>query len=509
MGGLPATFVKPSRKTWSGQSVSKSSVSFSGKESRCHSSGESFMSRFAAFLVLVITTHSLTAPRGVAAPVRVAGTDIGSKGIRAVVIEYDDAVPNAPVKIVHTNSINPNLGALKDGMFVPDRIAEAADNLADIVNNFTTEHGVKKENIKLVGSSSLVKVTNRDELVKAVAEKTGITMTFLQDRTQETELEVAGLAILGKPAAGLLITVGNGNSGAGADGSLTKFDIPLGTGTLADKATERQKADDKLTFPEALAAARDMDLLPIVKAAVEANPSLVGKTPVTMIGGIGFAAAAVVHPEKAGDDTVALTLADFRKLIALVGKEPLAIPEVDLSVVPEAVRKRAETDLRTVRDNFPPKSLLAGATLVIAIGDSLQLDEKPLTFIRNAQYAWIVGLLAPKTSPSPKKKDPDPVVKKDEPKKNDNIPKLPVKIEAVKPPPEPLPMGVPYTPTPNGGYVPLGPSRPFPYVTPYTYPVVSGRYSWDYNGGSLGWSPYGYRGAPATPWANPYLLYPR
>lgn len=461
------------------------------------------MTRFAAFLALSLAFNALLTSDGNAAPVKVAGADIGSKGIRPVVVEYDDAVPNGRVKVTTLPSINPNLGALKDGMFLPDRVAEAADNLAEVVERFAKEFEVKKENIKLVGSSSLTRVTNRDTLVKAVEEKTGITMTFLRDRTQETELEVAGLAVLGKPAQGLLITIGNGNSGAGADGTPTKFEIPLGTGTLADKAGEIEK-DKKVTFVEALAAARESDLLPVLRKAVEANPTLVGKTPVTAIGGISFATAAIVRPEKAGDDVVALTLADFRRLIELLGKETPTIPDVDLTAVPDGARKSAETDLRTVRDNFPPKTLLAGATLMVAIGESLQLEGKPLTFIRNAQYAWIVGLLAPKV----KKKDPDPMVKKDEPKKNDT-PKPPAKVELPKPPPEPLAMGVPYTIAPNGTAVPLGPSRPFPYVTPYTYPVVTGRYSWDYNGGSLGWSPYGYRGLPPTPHANPYFVYPR
>ncbi|MCE9564371.1 MAG: hypothetical protein K8U57_20230 [Planctomycetes bacterium] len=459
------------------------------------------MSRFVRFLILSIAFSALLISDAVAAPIRVAGTDIGSKGIRAVVVEFDPDVPNGPVKLLYSSSINPNLGALRDGMFLPERIAEAGDNIADIVEVFTKIYDVKPERIKLVGSSSLATVPNRDVLVKAVAEKTGLTMTFLKNRTEETELEVAGLTLLGKPTRGVVITVGNGNSGVGAEGSATKFEIPFGTGTLADKATEVEKAK-KLSFTEAVATVRDSDLLPVIQAAAKNNPSLVGQTPVTVIGGIAFATAVVVHPEKAADAKVELTLDDFRKLIELLGKEEITLPTPNLETLPEAVRKKAEADLRTVRDNFPAKSLFAGATLVIAVGESLKLEGKPLVFLRNAQYAWIVGYLAPKRVIPPQKKiEPETPETVKVPKPAENI------IVEQKPPPEPLAMGVPYRVTP-GGYIPLEAPRPYGYFAPYTAPYVTGRYSWDYNG-AYGFSMYGYSASrPVYQWSNPYFLAP-
>jgi hypothetical protein len=40
------------------------------------------------------------------------------------------------------------------------------------------------------------------------------------------------------------------------------------------------------------------------------------------------------------------------------------------------------------------EQIMAGCTIVLTIGDELKLGRQVLTFIRDEQYAWIIGCLA-------------------------------------------------------------------------------------------------------------------
>lgn len=333
-------------------------------------------------------------------PSKVAGADVGSKGIRAVIVEYDSTVkgPGA-VKVTIVGTRNPNLGALsKEGMFLPDRLAESVDDLSHFATEFR-KAGVKDADIHLVGSSSIIKSKNLDALTAAVKEKTGLTMTYLPDRAEEARLEARGLVYLGKPAEGLLITIGNGNSAARVDKPEVAFEVPFGTGTLTDKATELEKAKN-LSFPKAVEEARTAVLLPALRAAIMEKPALKSQTRATTIGGIFYAIATLSHPEAIGDTkvrTIALSPADCKSVMERLEKSEFAPPTLDLKAIADPeVRAQVEKELKNIRNIFPSRTIYAGAALVLTLGEVLEMSDKPWTFIKDTQYAWIVGYLANK-----------------------------------------------------------------------------------------------------------------
>lgn len=437
------------------------------------------------FLFASLAAFFLLTPAA-AAPVRVAGADVGSTGVRAVVLEFDPDAPGGPVRVLTKTDVVTTTGEFKGGELLPARIAETAADLGRLVDVFVAEYRVSPDRIHLVGSSALVGAANRDALVRAVEEKTRVRMTFLRTPEEEARLTARGLTVLAGRAGGLLIDVGGGNAKGVVDAAAgsVEFGVPFGTRSLATRAREVAKARN-VAFAEAVAAVRDAELVPAVRAAVGGKPALAGRAAATLTGGIAYAAATLVHPARAADATVALTPADFRRLIELLGRDGPAFPAVDVSGIADpAVRKRAEADLRDVREKFPPENLYAGATVVLALGAELKLEDRPLTFVRAAHFAWIVGYLTRPGSVTPASDE-------------EKGPARPAAVGTPLPP-EPLALGVPYYTTPSGGYVPLAPPRGFGYTAPYAWPTTGGRYSWDYAAGNL-----------SNPWAYRYPAYPR
>lgn len=424
----------------------------------------------------------LLAPGASAAETRVAGVDVGSKGIRGVVIAYDPDIPSAPVKVLFAKSTNPANGVLRNGMLVPAIVANTADDLAEFVRIFTTEYQVPANRIQIVGSSSLGALADRDTLAQAVEKKTQLRMTFLANPDEEVQHTIHGLAVLGNRPPGLLLDFGSGNAkgGAPAPSGLQTFGVPYGTVTLATKVRDL-RIQKKLTFRDAITELRDAQLLPAVRAALSGKPALTSQSSVAVTGGIVYATATLIHPERATEPTVPLTLADFRALVAMLGKDPLQFPEVETkSIADPKVRAKAEADIAHVRTLFTPENLLAGATVVLTVGAELKLEGKELRFLRDAkpgtqsqtatgaQFAWIIGKLVPSPqTPTPPVPTPNP-------------PTTPNQVATPVLPPEPVPLGVPYiyapgTPT---GYYPLAVARPYAYLSYYpTYaPPLNGWY---------------------------------
>ncbi len=410
---------------------------------------------------VALAVAALLAPVAAAAPTRVAGCDAGSKGIRGVVLEYDPDAPAKGVSVLFSKVTNPTAGLTKDGKLVPAQVADAADDLAAFVKVFTDEYGVKRADIQLVGSAAFADPDSRAVLAEAVEKTTKLKMSFLSGDSEEARLTIEGLALLGKRSRGLVIDVGGGTSKGGiatGDG-VTTFGLSFGSVSFANRVREAQKAKPG-PFGEAAARVRDDELLPAVRKALAGKP--LASPAVAVTGGIAFACATLLHPDQAGAPTVTLTLADFRTLIDRLGRDPLKFPQVDtMKISDPTIRAKAEADVRTLRDIYNAENLLSGATVVLAIGDELKLDGKPLTFVRDAQYAWIVARLVPETVKKAVDKGVDKGVDKEKP----------VGPQPVAPPPMPPggslpPGGIVYPAYPGYGVWVSGPCcQPAPVAT--------------------------------------------
>lgn len=219
-----------------------------------------------------------TPARGLAAePVRYAGIDVGSKGVKATIIEIVPGKAN-PVSSIYTKTTNPTVGLLKDGKFRQEAMAEVAADVDRFVKDFRSKYQVPLENIHVVGSSSLAEVPNRSGLVSEVEKRSGQKMSFI-DVGREIRLSLEGLVLQGDKNQALLIDVGSGNTKGGYFTDLDKvetFSIPFGTvsfttkiknilnkgESFADVATKLRQTPDVKTPPDGRGKARAEKAIP-------------------------------------------------------------------------------------------------------------------------------------------------------------------------------------------------------------------------------------------------------
>jgi uncharacterized protein (TIGR03000 family) len=342
-----------------------------------------------AFLVLAMSLASR------AQAVDYGGIEIGSKGVKATVVEFLPTkldIEPTPPKLSKTS--NTTIAALKDGKYQEDAIADTADAVEKFYKQLQEEFKVAPENIFIVGSSGLPNASNRDALVAAVKEKTGKTMSFITV-DQEVGLTILGAVPPNDRAKALLVDIGSGNTKGGCyekqGGSyqLTPMSLPLGAVTFATKVKDEAKASS-LEFVEAAAKLRDSLLAKPLSEQVAAHPGLAKADTVYLSGGIVWSMASILHPDEPQAEYVAVTANDIDTFHQLLTKSPGMVPVPDLAKIrDEGTRKLAESEMQRVKDTFTPDQLLAGSELLKAVSDVLKLRGKKVYFTRYGYIAWI------------------------------------------------------------------------------------------------------------------------
>ena len=345
-----------------------------------------------------------TPARGLAAePVRYAGIDVGSKGVKATIIEIVPGKAN-PVSSIYTKTTNPTVGLLKDGKFRQEAMAEVAADVDRFVKDFRSKYQVPLENIHVVGSSSLAEVPNRSGLVSEVEKRSGQKMSFI-DVGREIRLSLEGLVLQGDKNQALLIDVGSGNTKGGYFTDLDKvetFSIPFGTVSFTTKIKNILNKGE--SFADVATKLRDKLLTSKLRQMAEAKPGLKKQSPVYLIGGITWAMATFLHPGQIESSLVPLSASDVKAFRKLLAANPGRFPTIDLSGVADAkARGLAETEAKRVADVFTPDNLVAGSEILQALVDAFGLENKPMFFARNGQVAWILAFVTPQapTPPAP------------------------------------------------------------------------------------------------------------
>ena len=332
---------------------------------------------------------------------RHAGIEIGGKGVKVTVLEVVDSPAGYDTKLVHddTNNTTVVLGTLRDGRFLPQAIEETADAVALFYADVQRpELGVGPDDIYIVGSSGLPeKASNRDELADAVEARTGLRPTFITPAVE------AGLGILGVVPdrffdRSFLVDVGSGNTKGGAlvrpggssEYEIAPISISYGTVTLTDEI-KGEAARGRERFAAEVARAGDRLVADPLRREAGKYPLLRDRDRVYLIGGVTWAMATLMFPERSTESQVAITRDDIvefnRRLKAL---EAIPLPDLSQVADPEA-RERAEGDLGRVVDAFSHENLIAGSEILVAVADAFDLgaEGKEVYFDRYGFIGWI------------------------------------------------------------------------------------------------------------------------
>jgi hypothetical protein len=322
---------------------------------------------------------------------RRGGIEIGAKGVKATVVELGDGQSGPTVKTLMTEIANTTVsaGMSAEGRFAADAIRDTAAEAGKFTRKMREEFQVLPQNIKVIGSSGVPQASNRDELVKAVEDATGLEKMEFITPCREAELTIRGLVPELERGQVVLVDVGSGNTKGGLIGPHGQpicFSVPFGSVTYVNRV--KKEAAGK-PFPEAADGLREAALLAPLKVQVATQPLLTERPLVLLSGGAAYALVTLMHPESALKDRVTVTTQDIADYAKLVQKPVQTLmPKVDAITDPRT-RETAEAEARNVLDNFTGENLIAGSQILLALADALKFEGKTLVFDRTGITAWI------------------------------------------------------------------------------------------------------------------------
>ncbi len=193
------------------------------------------------------------------------------------------------------------------------------------------------------------------------------------------------------------IDIGSGNTKGGyydANQHFHSISVPYGTKTLASLIDNSRSLDMSAYRSRAQQVVRAIADTLIRLEFNTANPSLQQRKTVGLGGGIAWAMASYLHPERATSTAVPLTLADverFRQL-ALTNYQALIRPDLS-NLTDAALREKAEQDIGNVQSQFNEKQIIAGALLLESIMKAYATTAVPkrFVFIRDSDIGWVTG----------------------------------------------------------------------------------------------------------------------
>lgn len=345
------------------------------------------------------------------------GIEVGSKGVKAIVVERKKINGEYDFKIHFESSKNTKVidakgkGVTDSGVAIIEDTAKAT---ADYFNEIKSRN-VKPEHIFIVGSSGIAE--NLDEaqkvvLVSRIAQFTGRTMEFINVE-QEVMFSINGLVSPSSLPTSLLVDVGSGNTKYGyhtVEGEEEEGDtdnlvyggIKFGTGSFAKEVAKlTANGGDFSTVAKSNAMER---IRPQLEDEISRKPGLQNRNKVYLSGGIVWAMTTLLHPGEVTQPYSTLSPGDINAFHELVRKNfnnPTRLFEIDLSgIQAEADRKAAEVEIKRVANAFNIQEMTAGSEILKAVADSFKFEGKKIVVIRSSHVAWIYDYVTVKASES-------------------------------------------------------------------------------------------------------------
>ena len=340
--------------------------------------------------------------------------DIGSKGVKGVLVDYYKERNQPQTKEVTRIIINTDLltTMTADKTLSPAAMAKTVEALLTIARGLRDKRvGVKVNSITVGGSSGVAQAKNLDELMQLINQgfqnlERGdpnnincnlrpfiLTRESFISSADELYYGILGSVPADKASQATLLDIGSSNGRIGylaqGEKGLEKVNIELELGTVAlTNAAKR-------SYPgEPYEAALQKSVAPIsshLQKAVSVTPGLTNRGEMYLVGGAAWAMTTFLHPGQANDGYVEITPEDIGKFydVTLQNRQSEFTP--DLSSIADAeTRAKATAELKSVRKVFDPDNLLAASLLLKTVRDSGAIASQHLYFSRFG--GWALGL---------------------------------------------------------------------------------------------------------------------
>ncbi len=340
---------------------------------------------------------------------KIAGIEVGSKGVKLTILERS-LTDKDYFKVLKDSAINSDFSSFTAASF--DATMNALTGLYDYTRK---DWKVVPADIATVISSG----------VKAQADKNGKTghlQTFIDAfriKTGEEERNVEVISVLKESMLShygiiseenryntFLIDIGSGNTKGGYFNSDTKsfvmFQLPSGTKsttTLTEKGCGTNC--DFNGFKNNVNTVVDSLEKKEIIYAVNASGAYPSSTTMAISGGIAWAVATLLNPEKSADQALEVSYKDVVRFRENLIKYNADIPDTNKLVIKgmaAAEVSKIRKQVQKIINVFDVKALLAGSTLMLRIMRQFEAanSSKKFRLIKNGQTGWITGYILDK-----------------------------------------------------------------------------------------------------------------
>jgi hypothetical protein len=333
---------------------------------------------------------------------KIAGIEVGSKGVKLTVLK----------KVDETFTVLKDTAVNTDFISFDDKSKMATLNAFSGLYNFVkNNYGISSNDIATVISSG----------VKAQADKAKKNdyiqnlITDFRAAINEDKKEVEVVSVMKESVLShygivadenryntFLIDIGSGNTKGGyfaKDDKFTMFQIPQGTKSTTN-ITEKKCGTpcDFIAFSKIINGVTDSVEKFDIIYAVNASGAYPGSTTMAVSGGIAWAVATLLRPEKTESQTLDITYKEVERFRESLVKYYDVIPDTSklmIKGIPDAELTKIRKEVKRVLNVFDVKSLLAGSGLLLKIMRQFEAanSSKKFRLIKNGQVGWITGYI--------------------------------------------------------------------------------------------------------------------
>lgn len=339
-----------------------------------------------------------------------AGIDIGSSGVKLAIFRttYENGFYS---KDIRSKPLAPNVTLVAGTA----QSFQAGQDVLSAYLDSIQHYNIPADRVYIAFSSGINETLGRtpekrqalyDQFSALIASRMpnnkGLTIDTTMTAAREAELFMVGALPRKFWATASCIDIGSGNTKGGhydrdpgnANYSFHSISFPYGTKTLANLIDNGRSLAIDAYREEARRVTRVLaDTLVNVEFNT-ASPGLQQRKTVGLGGGIAWAIAAYIHPERADNTAVPLTMGDIERFSRLALSDYPALINPDLTNLSDpVVRRKAEADIRNVQAQFNEKQLIAGALLmeIIFRAYTSTAVAKQFVFIRDSDIGWVTG----------------------------------------------------------------------------------------------------------------------
>jgi hypothetical protein len=346
------------------------------------------------------------------------GIEVSPEGVIVIALRVTRKTNEgqAAVKLIHSDVIRLALWRRSDGAFTPESSDQAAQAVSIALTRLRQQYRAQPDHIYLIGSSLLGSDHSAD-LVPAIRDSTGLTLTFLDD-LDDVQLRIAGVvpkigrdgaAVIDSRNTSMLLHVGAMGVQGGYE--LLKYSqsggpvidyvtmsVPQGAVGYANEIIQALGRNSNLyTFTRQVKISGTIYFRQALRKEVESKPGLAHRKHAFLTGDLAWVMVTLLYPNDRRP-FVPITYGAITQFADAIARSPKELVFRDLSFIRNRrLRMNVEQEFESIKSTYTPQQLIAGAEILKAAAQELKWQEKKIMFARFGHLGCILSYVRLKT----------------------------------------------------------------------------------------------------------------